>query len=97
MKFKKLKVKHLNHLLTKVRDNREEFVEALINVCPKNGECDPQLEKSKEAMNCEYFTLCNAMGSYSLMSEADQAKADEVLDILYKKIESGKKLKEYFA
>lgn len=97
MKFKDKNVKYLNKLLKRVRDNRESFIEALLEVCPKNGECDTELEESKEAINCEYFTLCNVLGSYSLMSEEDREHADEMLDRLYQKIESSKKAKDIYA
>lgn len=96
MKFKEKNVKYLNTLLKRVKNNREAFIETLKIVCPKDGECDTELEESREAINCEYFTLCNVMGSYSLMNEEDREHADLILDQLYKKIESSKKIKNIY-
>ncbi|MFA5405934.1 MAG: hypothetical protein WC307_01080 [Candidatus Nanoarchaeia archaeon] len=94
--FNKKKVKQLNDLLNKVKDHRDEFIKTLEELCP-NKDCDPQLETSKEAVNCEYFTLCNALGSYSLISDEERVEADEFLEEVYKSIERRKKPSEIYS
>ncbi len=83
--FSKDDVINLNNLLKKIKDNRDEFIEVIEKICP-NPDCDPQLESNKEAIKCEYFTVCNILGSYSLMPKEDQEKADEFLELFYKRL-----------
>ena len=96
MKFNKRKVRKLNDLLNEVRKHREEVISIIEKICP-NKECDPSLETNKEALKCPYFTLCNVMGSYSLMSKEEQEKADEFLELYYSRLnELSRKKSSYY-
>jgi hypothetical protein len=88
MKFNKKDVINLNNLLKKVQKNRDKIIEIIIDLCPKKDEeCDNQLEENRDAINCEYFPLCNVLGSYALLTNKEQKKVDKVLDMFYTRVE----------
>ena len=87
MKFDKKQVIRLNDLLIKVKENRNDVIDFIKELCPgKIKECDNQLELSREAVNCKYFTLCNVLGSYSLLSNKEQQRVNKLLDQVYVEI-----------
>ncbi len=89
MKWVKKSVMHLNDLLKNVKEQRDKVVSVIESLCPnKFEECDAQLSINK---NCPYFTLCNVMGSYGLISEDEQKEADEFLKSVYDKVECKKR------
>ncbi|MFA5303823.1 MAG: hypothetical protein WC393_04800 [Candidatus Nanoarchaeia archaeon] len=92
MKFTKEKVLFLNDLLNDVKNEKDEVIEVIKGFCPKKiVDCDPNIESSPDAKNCEYFTLCNVLCSYSLMNEEEKKELDENFEVLYSAIKRRKK------
>lgn len=87
MNFTKEKVLFLNDLLKDVRDEKDDVIKVIKTFCPKKiVDCDPNLESSPDAKNCEYFTLCNVLCSYSLMDEDEMEEMDKNFEVLYSAI-----------
>ncbi|MDD4353817.1 MAG: hypothetical protein PHN56_05160 [Candidatus Nanoarchaeia archaeon] len=87
MNFTKEKVLFLNDLLNDVREEKDDVIRIIKGFCPKKiTECDPNIESSPDAKNCEYFTLCNVLCSYSLMNDEEREEIDENFEELYSAI-----------
>jgi hypothetical protein len=99
MKFNKKSVIRLNNLLRDVQKNREDVIDIVISLCPIGEEdCDHQLEENRDAIECEYFPLCNVLGSYALLTDKEKKKVDKVLDMFYDRVDEKKnKLYSMFA
>lgn len=93
MRFDKKKLLRINDLLKSIQENRKEVIDTILDFCPKKGECDNQLEDNMKAIKCEYFTLCNVLGSYSLLSLKEKKKANTVLNMFYDRVEEKKNIK----
>ena len=96
MKINTRKIKYLNTLMKSIRENRVELIEMIRDyICPKKVEdCDSQLEFTTEAKECEYFTLCNVLGSYSLQLEEDQKEIDKFLEGIHTRLEQKSSIEE---
>ena len=87
------KIITLNDLLKQVRDNREKAINIISELCPKSEyeECDPQLDKNKEATTCNYFPLCHIMTTYAMLNDNERKQADEFMDLFYETINAKNK------